>query len=104
MRKSNTLHYCYFKIHIICLLFVVFFIEFLQIDFSFASEESTKCLELKDPKNLEDLIKLRLCIRKINKVKEFEKESKIIQYAFEGSKNLTEKITLAKKNTKIISE
>ena len=33
-----------------------------------------------------------------------EKETKIIQYAFEGSKNLTEKITLAKKKSKIISE
>ena len=61
-----------------------------------------KCVELIEPRNIIELKKLRLCIKDIKISRELEKFNKIIEFSFDGSKKLTERIINLRKSSNIL--
>ena len=61
-------------------------------------------MEFIEPRNIIELKKLRICIKKIKIGRELEKLEQIIFNSYEGSNKLTEKIVNREKNHKIVSK
>ena len=97
---------CFFRINLIYIVIIVFFVEFIQNDSAIAEKEPQKCIELMDPTNSEELNALRLCIKKIKANKAADKKRNIIRNAYQGSIVLTEKLNFihGKKSPQITSE
>ncbi len=71
---------------------------------AFAQENKDNCLELIKPKDFNELKKLRLCLKRIKDIQDFEKANKIILNSFEGSKKLTDKFNSRKNSYSVESE
>tara|TARA_Y100001970_G_C14138295_1_gene805623 strand:- start:531 stop:890 length:360 start_codon:yes stop_codon:yes gene_type:complete len=97
---TNVLSCINFKLffnHLIIVILLIFF----QNNSVLSQGSNENCLELIEPKDVNELKKLRLCIKKINNKKEIEKAKQIIQDSFDGSKKLVERIVHSKKFPKI---
>ena len=98
------MYYYFTKTKLIFHCSIIFIlIVFLQNKSLLSQESNENCLELIQPKDINELKELRLCIKKINIAKETEKEKQIIQNSFEGSSKLTERIYKGNQLTKIDS-
>jgi len=75
-------------------------LESFQNNCVYAEENTQKCLELIEPRDLNELKLLRMCIEKIKIAKESEKANKNILNSYQGSYNLFEKIINFGKITK----
>ena len=80
---------------------IVFFHEFYKNICASAQEHSQKCLKLIEPRDLNDLKELRMCIKKIKLLKKDEKTKQIIILSYKGSSNLSEKILNWDNSTKV---
>ena len=99
IKKKNILN-----VYFIFFVAVILFLGFLQNNFLLSQENKGKCLELIEPKNINELKKLRTCIKKIKMTSELAKANLIIMKAFEGSNKLMEKIVNKKKSSNVLSD
>ena len=97
---TNFLFFINLKLFINHLVIVIILI-FFQNNSVLSQGSNEDCLELMAPKDVNELNKLRFCIKKINTKKEIEKAKQIIQDSFDGSKKLAERIVNRKKLSKI---
>jgi len=92
--------YFFSKITIIFLVLIIFISESFQNNCVYAEENARNCLELIEPRDLNELKLLRMCIEKVKIAKESERANQIILNSYQGSYNLFEKIITLEKNTK----
>ena len=104
MVKTYITDFFYLKCYIILIVIIVFFVEFIQNDNTFAEENYKKCLEFVDANNLDELKKLRLCIKKMKIEKELEKTRIINLNSYKGSVKLTEKLLPDNNTSKIVKK
>ena len=88
-----------FSFNLICIMGIVFLGEFVENDCVLAQEKQIlKCPELGDPKTLEELKELRICLGKININKQSAWRMQNIRRSYEGSLELVEQLDLLMKN------
>jgi hypothetical protein len=82
-----------------CSVSVVFFGEFVENGEAFAQEEEPqKCIKLKDPTTVPELLEFRVCLKKLTRERGVEKSVQIIKRSYEGSLKLTDKLNLKSDN------
>ena len=82
-----------------CSVSVVFFDEFVENGKALAQEEEPqKCIKLNDPTTIADLQKLRVCLKKLTRESNGEKNLKITKKSYEGSLKLIDKLNMKSDN------
>ena len=89
----------FFSFCLICLVSVVFLVEFVENDVVLAKEKHTlKCPELSNPNSSEELMELRDCLQNIKFEIQNGRRIQKIQRSYEGSLELVKQLNLVMDN------
>ena len=89
----------FFSFFLICLVSVVFLVEFVENEGVLAQEKQTlKCPELSNPNSSEELKELRDCLQKIKFEIQNGRRIQKIQRSYEGSLELVKQLNLVMDN------